>query len=147
MTGNAYIEDVGGVCSQLAYSRLIGIFWQHLPRSPIKDGQKLYLDVGIVDITEWRKQRAAKPLSELQIEVCEKAMEALSKVEGVPQDEKAKARKKIEAEIDKLKNAKKPVPILGGHNFRRRGVYNAELAKRVRDGVKSGKYGDLGIIK
>ncbi len=146
-TGDAYIEDVGTICAWLAHSRLIGVFWQHLPLSPFKDGETLSLDVGIGDLSRWREQRAAKSLYELQIEVCERANKVLAKVEEVPQAEKEQARKKIEAEIVKLKKTKQPVHIQGGHSYRERGVYNAELAKRVRDGVKSGKYGRLGIIK
>jgi hypothetical protein len=148
-TGDAYIKAVGSVCGWLAYSRLIGVFWQHLPLSPFKDGEILRLDVGIRigDLAKWRKQRAAMSLYELQIEVCEKAIEALAKVERVPQAQKDQARKKIEAEIAKLKKTKRPVHVQGDYNFEERGVYNADLAKRVRQGVKSGKYGDLGIIK
>jgi hypothetical protein len=145
-TGDAYIEDVGSICSWLAYSRLIGVFWQHLPPGP-KDGERVWLDVGIGDLSEWRRQRAAKSLHVLQIEVCEKAIKALAKEEGVSRAEKVQARKKIEAEIAKLKMTKRPVHVQGGYSYREHGVYNAELAKRVREGVKSGKYEDLGIIK
>jgi hypothetical protein len=146
-TGDAYIEDIGDVCCWIAYSRLIGVFWQHMPRSPVKDGEKLSLDVGIGDITEWRKQRAAKSLYELQIEVCEEALKELSNVKDVPQNEKNKARRKIEAEIERLKSTKQHVSVLGGHTFRERGRYNAELAKRVREEFKNGNFGNLGIIK
>jgi hypothetical protein len=146
-TGDAHIKSVGTICDRLAHSRLVGVFWQHLPLNPSKDGEKLWLDVGIQDLTDWRTQRADKALFELQIEVCEKTIEALSKVASVPQSEKDQARKKIEAEIAKLKKSRQPVHEQGGHTFEERGRYNAELAKRVRDGVKSGQYGDLGIIK
>jgi hypothetical protein len=146
-TEDAHVRDVGDVCGDLAYARLIGAFWQHLPQDPNRDGRKLSLGVGIEDLARWRKQRAAKLLHELQIEVCEKAIKALAKVEGVPRAEKDRARKKIEAEIAKLKKTRRPAHVLGGHTYWARGLYDAKLARRVREGVKSGKYGDLGIIK
>jgi hypothetical protein len=148
-TGDAYVRTVGGICDEIAYSRLIGVFWKHLPEVEGKDGdEKLGLDIGIRDLAKWRKERAAKPLYELQIEVCEKTIKALAKVKRVPRAERARARKKIEAEIAKLKRTRRPSHVPGGPpNYEERGVYNAELARRVREGVKSGKYGDLGIIK
>lgn len=148
-TGDAYIEKVGRICSRLAYSRLVGVFWDHLPSSPIKDGERVSLRLGIGDVAKWRKQRAAKSLYELQIEVCEKAIEALAKVEDVPRAEKDQARKKIEVEIAKLKRTKQPASAQEERppTFRYRGRYNAEVAKRVRDGIKSGRYGDLGITE
>jgi hypothetical protein len=148
-SGDADIKEVGVICYQLASSRLVGVFWQHLPEVEGKDGLvNLPLDVGIGHLPRWRRQRATKVLYELQIEVCQKAIEALAKVKRVPQAEKNKACKKIEAEIVKLKKTKRPVHALGGGpSYDVRGVYNAELAERVRRGVKTGKFGDLGIIK
>jgi hypothetical protein len=148
-TGQAYLETVGSICNEIAYSRLIGVYWQHLPEVDGKDGQeKVWVDVGIGDLARWRKERSAKRLYELQIEVCEKAIKALAKEKGVPHAEKERARKKIEAEIAKLKKTKRPSRVRDGPlSYRERGVYNAELARRVRRGVKSGKYGHLGIIK
>src|SRR5262249_45207861 len=111
-------------------------------------GRKLGLGSGIVDVAEWRKQRASKSLYELQIEVCEKAIKGVANASRVPQDEKDLARKQIEAEIANLKKTKKPVFLQGDYMlFEKRGRYNADLAKRVREGIKSGKYGNLGIIK
>jgi len=146
-TADASIRTVGDICDELAYSRLIGVFWQHLPLVEGKDGDvELPLDIGIRDLSRWRKQRATKALHVLQIEVCEKAIKALAKVKRVPRAQKDKARKKIKAEIAKLKKTKRPVHVQGGEpSYRERGVYNAELAKRVREGVQSGKYGNLGI--
>jgi hypothetical protein len=142
MTGDAFIKHVGSICGQLAHARLIGAYWRHLP---LKNGKRLKLEIGIGDLSTWRKQRADKALYELQIEVCEKAIEALDKVEPVPQTQKDRARKKIEAEIAKLKKTKKPTHVLGTHGFDYGRPYNAKLAKRVREGVRTGKYPDLGI--
>jgi hypothetical protein len=144
-TGTAFIDDVGTVCIRLAYSRLTGVYEQHLPPNPFKDGQRLSLDVGIEPLRTWRKQRARKSLYQLQIEVCEKAIEALAKVEGVPQFQQHKSREEIKAEIANLKRTRQPVDVEDDLEFEEGGKYNADLAKRVRDGIKTGKYGDLGI--
>jgi len=146
-TADASIRTVGDICDELAYTRLIGVFWQHLPLVEGKDGDmELPLDIGIRDLSRWRKQRATKALYKLQIEVCEKAIKALAKVKRVPRAEKDKARKKIKAEIAKLKKTKRPVHVQAeSYSYEERGKYNAKLADRVREGVKSGKYGDLGI--
>jgi hypothetical protein len=104
-------------------------------------------DVGIRGLSEWRKKRAEKSLYELQIEVCEEAIKELAEVKRVPQEQRDAARKKIEAEIATLKRTKRPSNVQGGYRFERSGPYNAELAKRVREGIKSGKYGYLGIVK
>src|SRR5262249_2552141 len=145
LTGDALVENVGSICDWLAHARLIGAYWRHLPNNPLNPGHRLFLNVGIGDLSTWRKQRADKALYELQIEVCEKAIEALGKAKRVPQVEKDRARKKIEAEIAKLKKTKKPTHVLGGHGFYQGRPYNAKLAKRVREGVRTGKYPDLGI--
>jgi hypothetical protein len=147
-TGDAYIQDVGSICGGLADSRLIGVYWQHLPPDPnsIK-GHVLSLDVGVNGLSRWRKQRAAKTLYELQIEVCEKAIESLASAKGVRQAQKDHVRKQIEAEIAKLRKTRQPVHVQGGYDYYCGRKYNAELARRVREGVKTGKYPDLGIVK
>lgn len=146
-TGDAHVEEVGLVCNSFARSRLIGVYWRHLPRSPHKEGEKLILDDGVGNLAKWRKDRAEKTLYELQIEVCMKAIEALEKEKRVPKEERKNARIKIEREIEQLRKTRRPSQIEGGHSFYVGSVYNPDLAKRVRDGIKSGKYEDLGIIK
>src|SRR5262249_6465328 len=140
-TGDAYISTVGDICRRLAYERLVGAFWELLPEVEGKDGYiNLPVDVGVGDLATWRKEPAPRSLYELQIEVCEKAIEALAKSGRVSQAQKDQSRKKIEAEIEKLKKTKQPARVLGGNpTYEERGKYNAEVAKRVRDGIKSGK--------
>jgi hypothetical protein len=145
MCADAEIRTVGTICERLAYGRLIGAFWKHLPLSPRKEGQLVNLNLGINGLSAWRKQRAGKSLYELQIEVCDKAVLELAKENRIPQAEKDRATNEIKAVVATLKSSKKPVSERGGYNFGGSGVYNAEVAKRVRDGVKSGKYGDLGL--
>src|SRR5262249_12020311 len=46
-TGDAYIRTVGDICRDLAYSRLIGVFWYHLPLVKGKEGQEVNLPLHI----------------------------------------------------------------------------------------------------
>jgi hypothetical protein len=148
-TGDAAILDVGTLCERLAWSRLVGVFWKHLPREGL-GGKQPFLHVGVWDSTlaEWRKKRAAKALYELQVEVCEEAIKVL---EAMPKDRisdavKKQFRKKVEAEIVSLKKTKKPVHIRSGYYFFEVwGQYNEKIAAQVRQGVKTGKY-DPGLI-
>ena len=72
----------------------------------------------------------------------------MSSVYAVPRAEKERARKKIEAEIAEPKETKRPSHVRDrSPTYEERAVYNAELARRVRERFKSGKYGDLDIIK
>jgi hypothetical protein len=135
---DADLESVGRICGQLAYSHLL-LFEGHLPLDPSKDGERLHLDVGIKNLADWRKERADKPLDQLQIEVCEEAVSRLSKVERVSEVEKASARKKIEAKIEKLRRTKQP-DLVGYERFFvpfREYKYNPDLAKRVREVIKN----------
>jgi hypothetical protein len=110
-SGDSYNFTVGGVCNHLAYSRLIGVFQQHMPLDPNHDGFRLRLDVCIKSLPAWRKERKDKSLYQLQIEVCERALKELQKVKRVSQTKKEAARKKIEAEIEKLRKTKRPIFI------------------------------------
>jgi len=146
-TCDARVRTVGDVCEDLASRRLKGVFERHLPRVPLLEAKPIYLEVGVNDVSKWRKQRAAKSLYELQIAICESALKALAREKGIRQAEKDQARKKIEAEITKLKKTKQPVLVQVFLLYEDRGKYDTDIAQRVRDGIKSGKFGYLGIIK
>jgi hypothetical protein len=145
---DARIESVGDVCSRLAYARLLDVFEQHLPDNPYKPG-RISLKTGIENLAEWRKERAKKSLYQLQIEVCENALRELAKVEGVSEKEKAKARKKTEAEIKKLRETKKPVLVEyeGFWHPDSEYQYKPERAKRVREAVRKGSSEHIEFIK
>src|SRR5262249_29172500 len=106
-------RTVGSFCSELAHFRLCGVYLEHLPVDPIKDGRRIRLPISIGDqigdLAKWRAQRKDKAMYELQIEVCEAAIAALGKVEGVPQKDVQAAKAAIEAEIRKLRESKKPI--------------------------------------
>ena len=127
--------SVGDFCSDLAYSRLVAVFQRHLPRT--KDSAQynrvIYLDIGVeaTDLAKWRKKRQTKSLYQLQVEVCQRALARLSKVKGVSHDDKDKARKQIEAEIETLQTTKRPV--LRGSNLDGLETYSAEQAKSIRE--------------
>ncbi|HEV3256149.1 MAG TPA: hypothetical protein VG013_04660 [Gemmataceae bacterium] len=143
---DAEIRSVGDVCKDLANSRLVDVFCQHLPDDPNKPGT-IYLDVGTTYIAAWRKRRADKSLYQLQIEVCEVALRELSRDERVSEKEKTSARKKIDAEITKLRRTKQPVflkyPSFRGFEL----VYTPEQAKLIRENVKSGFSGQINLCK
>ena len=148
IVGNARVLDVGTVCERLAWARLVNVYWKHLPEEGLGAKQP-NLDV-VGDLARWRKQRAGKPLYELQIEVCEAAIKALNAKPGerVPDADKRRFQKKVEAEIAKLKKAKKPVHALCSFWFVEEwGVYNEKIAAQVRKGVKTGKYDPSLIYK
>jgi hypothetical protein len=147
---DAEIQSIGDVCGELAWSRLTVVYKRHLPPARSKDdGSRITLDIGVTDLAKWRKERKDKSLYQLQIEVCEKAIKELSKIERAPEDEKVAAQKKIEAEIENLRRAKQPVLVkYKGYfvAFRQFG-YDAELAKKVRKVVKSGSSESFDIVK
>jgi hypothetical protein len=149
---DAHVHSVGLVCWYLAYSRLVGVFEQHLPPNRLRVGARIPLDAHAIvpakTLAEWRKARAKKSLYQLQIEVCENALRELAKVKRVSEKEKADARRKIEAEIRKLKAEKKPV-FLKHASFRETqdALYTPGLAARIRKVIRSGSSETIGIIK
>jgi hypothetical protein len=139
--GDAYIISVGGVCSELAYSRLTGVFQRHLPAHPGGTGVRVSLEISSInDLAAWRKERKDWPFYQLQIEVCKEAVEEVAKIENVPQQVKDLARKKIEFEIETMKSTKQPLfgkrSLYGAYESP---IYTAELAAKVREAVKMGR--------
>src|SRR5262249_9273306 len=125
-------------------------FQQHLPLDPSQDGRKISLDyelgIGLKEnLADWRKKRANKTLHQLQLEVCEAALVELSKVKRLSKEQKDSTQKKIEAEIEKLRRTKQPV-FLKAFFFHEL-TYKEDVAKRVREAVKSGSSEDIGIIR
>jgi len=147
-TGDANNYSVGYICSYLAYLWLADAYLQHLPPDPAKGGERLTVSANIgqgKSLQEWRKKNAAKSLTQLQIELCEKAITQLAYAENVPKRDKDLAADRIRAEIAKLKKTKKPfAPKLSGFAISYRMIaYNRERADRVRGIVKSGSSENL----
>jgi hypothetical protein len=141
---DAFVVSVGSVCRNLAHDRLVGVFRRHLPDNPYGDGRPLRLDVGFDarDLASWREVRAKKSLYELQVEACEEAVRQLAKVKGLSKEERAKARKKIEAEVARLRRAKRPdLPKFPEHYLK---TYNAKDAKVARKAIQDSSIGDIG---
>jgi hypothetical protein len=152
VTGDAEVRTVGDVCSWLAYSRLVGVYWQHVPSSWSFDGRAPWVRLSLGAVAQWRKRRADKPLYHLQIEVCEMALEVIKalpkrKLDMIPRGERERVVRKIEAEIASLKKTKRPVHVRGDWNFLERGIYDEKLAAKVREGVRTGKYDPALIYK
>jgi hypothetical protein len=146
---DAEILSVSRILGPLVYSRLVDVFEQHLPRDPNREERRISLPYGIEDLSEWRKARKDKALYLLQIELCETALTELAKVKGISKDDKKVARKKIEAEIEKLRSTKRPVFMEHTGFFVpfRECLYTPDLAKRVREAVKSGSSEAIEFIK
>jgi len=139
----AKIRTVGNVCAGLAYSRLVGVFAQHMPRWGI-DGRPLYFDLDIGDLGDWRKERANKPLYQLQIEAGETGLRQLSKFKDKPKKELDAAREAIEAEVEKLRKTKQPI-LLKETFPRYEYLYNEKLAERAREAVREESTRDIAI--
>jgi hypothetical protein len=142
-TERAQIHSVGGICTSLAYSRLMHAFQQHMPTAG--DGRPIHLPLFINNLREWRKERASDSLYQLQIELCEKALRELPNAKHVSQAEKDLAREKIEAEIKKLRETKQP--DIQTASFDSGLLYTEEIAKTVREAVKNGSDAEINIAR
>jgi hypothetical protein len=132
---------VGDFCSDLASWRLTGLVLQHLRRED-SGGDKestIYLDVdlGLGNLREWRKQRKNKVLYQLQIELCERALARLPAAKGASQEKKDAARKKIMAELEKLKQTRKPIFV--PTNVAGMDLFDAKEAKQIREVLRKRK--------
>jgi hypothetical protein len=125
------------IADALAYYRLVHVFLQHVPTSPDGRGR---LRVRIGDVSKWRMERKDKAIYELQIEAGEIALIEVPKLKHLSKKEKHLARRKIEAEIEKLKKTKRPLflkysefwqPFLGV-------PYDRKLAALIREAVMKG---------
>ncbi|HEY7424043.1 MAG TPA: hypothetical protein VH682_07390 [Gemmataceae bacterium] len=136
-SADVYIDSVGTICQELAYDRLCYVFEKHLPSLP-PHGRPFYLENVWEDLIAWRRERKNKSLYQLQVEVCEIALRELPKVnvERVSDEEKAEARKKIEAEIAKLRRTNRPVLRNPGRWYMPR--YPRREAERVREAYEKG---------
>lgn len=134
------MRSVGSICYGLAYYRLCEVFMKHLPSFPPHGSPIQMWDV-IKDFPTWRKARKDKALYQLQIEVCEISLRELPKLDSddVSDKEKAKARKKIRAEIAELRRTKKPVMEVGGIPR----AYPRGEAERVRKAYEEGSLEDF----
>jgi hypothetical protein len=133
--------DVGQICYGQAYSRLCDVFMKHLPSLPPHGSPIQMWDV-IKDFPTWRKARKDKALYQLQIEICEIALREVPKLRAdeLSDKEKAEARKGIQAEIDALRESKKPILEPLGTQI----PYPREEAERVREAYEKGTLEQFG---
>jgi hypothetical protein len=126
-------HSVGYFCSSLGWWWLKGVYEQHLPddENSIKEGAKI--DLGMENhsrLADWRKKRKDKTLYQLQLELCEIVVARLAKVKGISQKVRDSTRKKIEAEIKKLRRTKRPIFV--ETNIAGIELYDADEAKKIR---------------
>jgi hypothetical protein len=139
---DAHNFSVGSILHNFAKDRLRMVFEQHLP---VGKGRPRYYRVGVKDLAKWRMERKDKPLYELQIEVCEKALVELARDARFSKAQKNQAQQKIDAKIKKLRETKRAFvyrfeefdPGFWGCG------YDAELARRAREAIKTGSSFDI----
>jgi hypothetical protein len=134
--GFARNYSVGNLCSRIAYVQLhfpVDESLEQINRE--RDAQELkrvYLAGFSGPLKIWRAARPAKPFFELQIEVCQLALEQLPDVTHVSKAAKDDCRRRLAATIDKLRQTK--VGIFGGFKFpgEKYRLYDEEQAKELR---------------
>ncbi|RIK81170.1 MAG: hypothetical protein DCC68_09515 [Planctomycetota bacterium] len=134
---------VGAFCEAIAYDCVGKLYARHSvsAENDTKPWERIAPTAGIRNLVEWRKQRAAKPLWQLQVEACTLALGNLARLDKATPEQKATIRKGIESEIDRLNATKKPtllrsyicadggvIHIDGWHE----GSYNANFAGELR---------------
>lgn len=85
------------------------------------------------DLKAWAHARKGKPLYELQIELCEWAVETMRDVEAASDTVKKEFIGKVQTQIVELRNNKKPVirgTFMLGEQFE---WYNAKRARKIRE--------------
>jgi len=127
---NAFNFTVGSLCRIVAESRLILVSRIHSDPTS-RDRPDVYIDVGIEDIAKWRKERPKKSLSELQIEVCEKAISTIQMNAELSDKVKAIESERIRRTISQIKETKKPTfhkLLWEGYEF-----FDSALADQLRE--------------
>ncbi len=143
--GFAFNWTIGDLCREIAYAQLVFPVKRNLEILE-KARKRMPDDLGRVDrvnlpspfiddLPKWRESRAGKTFSELQIEMCERAIGNLPGLEDVPEKAKAEFRARIELEIAQLKKSKQGL-FRGFGKFRfpgeRYDLFNEDGARRIR---------------
>ena len=99
-------RTVGDLCAQIARNQLLGVAKCH----PAMDSRGLpaVIDLGIHDLVEWRKQRPEKELHELQVVVCDIALERLDDLKTVTDKTREDMRRTLVSVREKIKLQKRP---------------------------------------
>lgn len=135
---------VGEICGAISSACLWKLYERHSVSA--NDVTRPWLQIGaaaeIDDLVAWRKQRADKLLWELQLEACTSALKNVETLDRANVEQKARIRKGIQGEIDKLKSEKRPA-ILPNYLYEDGGVilihgwheasYDEKLAAELRE--------------
>jgi hypothetical protein len=131
--------SVGNICWDAAWARQE--FAQvHMKVENGERSDLLRLDLGNLNLPKWRKDRSEKALYELQIEVCEKALEKIK----TERDFSPAARVGIERELRdniKLLTKTKKALFFSVQFFEEFEVFNAKKAAEIRDEFEQEKEG------
>jgi hypothetical protein len=133
---DAEICTVGRVCDNRAYWCLVGVFQKMMPPNAALEGRPLAVDFDVTYLEKWRRERRNKSLYQLQIEMGEIALRALSAFKDVPKDQIDRARQEVDAAIEKLKSTKVPIFVEGPYPEAE--MYTPENARRVCEVIQNG---------
>lgn len=127
-----YAENysVGDICYEAAWARL-DFAMVHLKQIPGEQHDVIRLDLGNTVLTKWRKERATKRLYELQIELCETALEKVAVEDGLSQEAKERISKELREKKSLLVKTKEPrfaFATWDGYD-----KYNAKMAQEIRE--------------
>jgi hypothetical protein len=149
-------RSVGFFCSAHAGAVLRDVALRHLPRqwmtgkrTPALSSQGRWnpglprgmaMIADIIDIKtglrEWREKRKGKALYQLQLELCERALDKVRDAEDVPEGEREAARKAIEAEAAKLRQTKRPAEVEVHPGVRVWDICTREYAEHCRKQIE-----------
>jgi hypothetical protein len=127
--------SVGDICWEAACARFNFAGLSSSKEDEDADQDIDVWDLGIVEdpLSEWRKKRAALSLYELQLQVCEQAVEKIGARAGLRRQTKINATKSLRNQIVRLKETKKP--LFFQISLDDRGSYDARKAQEIRNRI------------
>lgn len=146
--GSAHNWSVGDYCSQLAYAQLTFPVKRHLDileqEQPVNEkGMRAPISLPMPPygkLRQWRESHPGTMFVELQIEVCQRAIDGLPRLKDISAKAKAEFRARMEAEIEQLKKTKAGIFGKGRVFSRERyNLFDAAKAKEIREKYEEAK--------
>jgi hypothetical protein len=146
--GSAHNWTVGDYCSQLAYAQLMLPVNRNMDilereRSVNDRGMREPVNLSMPPygkLRQWRESRPGKTFVELQIEVCQQAIDGLPRLKDISAKAKAEFRARMESEIEQLKKSKAgifgPVRVFSAERYN---WFDAAKAKEIRETYEEAK--------
>lgn len=124
--------SVGDLCWNAAQARL-EFAEVHEKTGNGERTDRLRLDLGNSNLRKWRKDRSEKSLYELQIEVCEIALEKIKAEKAVTPEQRIKIEQGLRDKIKLLSETTKPLFFGVSENEEHFNVFKAKQAEKIRD--------------